>query len=76
MPNPTLEQELEIQKNIHRDACLIGALEAVSVAVANEEDRVYAEYLDTTVRGFLEEELERANAAHKEYLRELGLREA
>ncbi len=74
MTSPTPEQELEVRKNIHRADTLIGAIEAVNVAVANEEDRVYAEYLDTTVREFLEEELARNSAAHKAYLREIGLR--
>jgi arginine/ornithine N-succinyltransferase beta subunit len=72
----TLEQEFRIVENIARADTLVGAIEAVNVAVEAEEHPAYAEYLDTTVREFLEEEHRRANAAHKAYLRELGIRPA
>lgn len=68
----TLEQHEESQRLIHRADALGGALEAVNVAVEYEEDRGYAEHLDTFVREFVEQEHAQAQRDHRAYLRNLG----
>lgn len=68
-----IEEEFTILDNINRADAFTGALCALDIAVEAEEEPCYARYLDTTVRDHLEEEHRRAQAAHREYLRELDL---